>query len=64
MRVLYTADAADTFITRYSPLVDTTMEIKYEITIAHLWFEEIISGDSSKVETHPQGAGSFLSLTF
>jgi hypothetical protein len=29
----------------FSPLVDATMEIKLETTTAHLWFEEIISGD-------------------
>ena len=29
----------------YVPLVDATMEIKLEATLAHLWFEEIISGD-------------------
>ncbi len=30
---------------RNSPLVDATMKIKLETTTAHLWFEEIISGD-------------------
>jgi len=30
---------------RYAPLVDAAMEIKLEATTAHLWFEEIISGD-------------------
>ena len=29
----------------YAPLVDAAMEIKFEATLAHLWFEEIISGD-------------------
>ena len=32
-------------ITMYTPLVDAAMEIKLEATTAHLWFEEIISGD-------------------
>ena len=32
---------------RYTPLVDATMEIKLEATTAHLWFEELISGDQS-----------------
>ncbi|MDJ0806961.1 MAG: HAMP domain-containing sensor histidine kinase [Gammaproteobacteria bacterium] len=32
-------------ITTYGPLIDASMEIKLEITAAHLWFEEIISGD-------------------
>ena len=30
----------------YAPLIDAAMEIQLEATIAHLWFEEIISGDS------------------
>jgi len=30
---------------QYSPLVDAAMEVKLEITTAHLWLEEIISGD-------------------
>lgn len=32
---------------QYTPFVKATMEIKLKITIAHLWFEEIISGDKS-----------------
>lgn len=32
---------------RYTPLVDATMEIKLEATTAHLWFEEIMSGDQT-----------------
>lgn len=31
-----------------APLVDATMEIKLETSTAHLWFEEIISGDSNE----------------
>lgn len=31
---------------RYAPLVDAAMEIKLEATLAHLWFEELISGDA------------------
>jgi PAS domain S-box-containing protein len=30
---------------QYAPLVDAAMEIKLEATLAHLWFEEVISGD-------------------
>jgi len=30
---------------RYTPLIDASMEIQVEATTAHLWFEEIISGD-------------------
>lgn len=29
----------------YAPLIDASMEIKLEAAMAHLWFEEIISGD-------------------
>jgi len=31
--------------TKYAPLIDAAMEIKLEATTAHLWFEEIMSGD-------------------
>lgn len=31
----------------HGPLVDAAMEVKLEGTTAHLWFEEIISGDES-----------------
>ncbi|RJQ79671.1 MAG: hypothetical protein C4519_10890 [Desulfobacteraceae bacterium] len=31
----------------YVPLVDATMEIRFEATLAYLWYEEILSGDSS-----------------
>ena len=34
-----------TMAVRYLPLIDAVMEIKLEATTAHLWFEEIISGD-------------------
>ena len=29
----------------YAPLIDAAMKVKLEATLAHLWFEEIISGD-------------------
>ncbi|MFQ5450612.1 MAG: ATP-binding protein [Nitrospinaceae bacterium] len=32
----------------YSPLIDAAMEIKLEAAIAHLWFEEILSGDRNE----------------
>lgn len=32
-------------IAQYTPLIDAAMEIKLETTTAHLWFEEILSGD-------------------
>ena len=37
--------------TKFSSLVDATMEIRLETTTAHLWFEEIINGDrNEKIE--------------
>lgn len=33
---------------RYTPWVDASMEIKLEVTLAHLWFEENMAGDSSE----------------
>ena len=32
-------------ITKWTPLIDANMEIKIELTTAHLWIEEILSGD-------------------
>ena len=32
---------------RHSPLVNAVMKVKLEATTAHLWFEEVISGDST-----------------
>ncbi len=46
--VMYYSSYIERNITsRYVPLVDATMEIKLEATMAHLWFEEGISGDQS-----------------
>lgn len=45
--VLYNSNRAEKIANYYSPLIDATMEVKLEAAIAHLWFEEIISGDSS-----------------
>ncbi len=33
---------------RHSPLIDAAMEIKINATLGHLWFEEILSGDSNE----------------
>ena len=43
--LLYSRRSTEHMVATYAPLVDATMEIKLEATIAHLWFEEIISGD-------------------
>lgn len=38
--------------THQAPLIDAAMEVKLELTTAHLWFEEIISGDRNEsIET-------------
>jgi len=41
----YSYDIGIQMTYRYAPLVNTAMEIKLEATSAHLWFEEILSGD-------------------
>jgi hypothetical protein len=33
---------------KYAPLTDAAMEIKLETAMAHLWFEEILSGDTDE----------------
>ncbi|MFV9614758.1 MAG: response regulator [Gammaproteobacteria bacterium] len=35
-------------VSQYSTLVATSIEVKLEIATAHLWFEEIISGDQNE----------------
>lgn len=35
-------------ITMYAPLIDAAMEIRLHATNAHLWFEEIMSGDTNE----------------
>ena len=41
----------DSLIRVYAPLVDAAMEIKLEATLAHLWIEEIVSGDRKEDAT-------------
>jgi len=43
--VYYSFNTGRNIAVRYFPLVDAAMEIKLEATTAHLWFEEVISGD-------------------
>jgi len=43
--VSYGFYTGDRMATMYAPLTDAAMEIKLEATTAHLWFEEIVSGD-------------------
>ena len=35
-------------VTKYTPLIDAAMEIRLEATLAHLWLEEILSGDDAE----------------
>ena len=44
----YSYYSSNRMINKYSPLVDAAMEVKLEATTAHLWFEEIISGDRAE----------------
>jgi len=47
--MLYTGNK---IVTTYEPLIEASKELKFEATQAHLWFEEIISGDKNeKIET-------------
>ena len=41
----YSFYSSSRMISKYSPLIDATMEIKLEATTAHLWFEKLVSGD-------------------
>ena len=43
--MLYTGNK---IITTYEPLIEASKELKFEATQAHLWFEEIISGDHNE----------------
>jgi len=43
--MLYTGNR---IITTYEPLMEASMELKFEATQAHLWFEEIVSGDRNE----------------
>ena len=48
---LYTGNR---MVTVYTPLADAAMEIKLEVAIAHIWCEELMSGDddASEAEIH------------
>ena len=43
--IAYSHHKAIRMTTVYAPLIDAAMDIKLEATTAHLWFEEILSGD-------------------
>ena len=43
----YGFHAGNRMNTFYAPSIDAAMEIKLEATAAHLWFEEVLSGDTS-----------------
>ncbi|MGW8195310.1 MAG: hypothetical protein ACWGOX_13710 [Desulforhopalus sp.] len=44
--MLYGFHLGNYMVEKYTPLIDAAMEIKLEAAFAHLWFEEIIAGDS------------------
>ncbi|MEW8524458.1 MAG: EAL domain-containing protein [Candidatus Thiodiazotropha endolucinida] len=41
----YLVMTVEQMVSRHTPQIDAAMEIKVNATLAHLWFEEIISGD-------------------
>lgn len=43
--IFYSSFSGRVIALRFTPLQDAAMEIKFETTTAHLWFEEAISGD-------------------
>ncbi len=43
--VFYSFHTGRSMVERYVPLIGAAVDIKYQATSAHLWFEEIISGD-------------------
>ncbi|RDH85665.1 MAG: hypothetical protein DIZ80_01685 [endosymbiont of Galathealinum brachiosum] len=55
---------ADRMVSKYSTLVASAIEVKQELTVAHLWFEEIMSGDRNEdintVWFHIRHAETFL----
>ncbi|MEW8142806.1 MAG: EAL domain-containing protein [Candidatus Thiodiazotropha endolucinida] len=44
----YLVMTGEQMVSRHTPQIDAAMEIKVNATLAHLWFEEIISGDSNE----------------
>ena len=44
--VCYGFYTGDRLVRVYAPLVSATIAMKLEATLAHLWFEEIMGGDS------------------
>ena len=42
----YVLHTGSTVGTKHVPLVQASEEIKLDATLAHLWFEEILSGDN------------------
>ncbi|MES9826475.1 MAG: hypothetical protein ABW127_18800 [Candidatus Thiodiazotropha endolucinida] len=44
----YLVMTVEQMVSRHTPQIDAAMEIKVNATLAHLWFEEIISGDSNE----------------
>ena len=44
----YSFRSGHQMVSKYTPLIDAAMEIRLEATLAHLWLEEILSGDESE----------------
>lgn len=43
--ITYSFNIGSKMTLKYTPLIDAAMEIKLEATTAHLWFEELLTGD-------------------
>ena len=46
--MIYMLYTGNRIITTYEPLIEASKDLKFEATQAHLWFEEIISGDRAE----------------
>jgi len=47
LSMFYSFLAGRNIAERYAPLIDASMEIKLEVTTAHLWLEEVLTDDRS-----------------
>ena len=58
--LVYIHSTSQNALQKYVPWVDASMEIKIEVALAHLWLEEVMSGDSNEsidvVRNHVENA--------
>lgn len=62
--VIYIQSTSESTLNRYLPWVDASTNIKFEVTMAHLWLEEYLSGDPAvklnTVDYHLNQAEQFI----